>query len=166
MTVDDRPEIKLRRAMPADAQAIGAVFDSAVRVGWTYMGDIVREPLFPPEEWDRDVADHAPPNLMLVATDPTDRVVAFTAVHPQDGELYLLFVDPTYAGRGIAHMLLDAAHDAMRAAGRSEAFLYTHEQNVRALSVYEAAGYHPDGTVRESDFRGIHQREPRLIKQL
>jgi RimJ/RimL family protein N-acetyltransferase len=45
-------------------------------------------------------------------------------------------------------------------------FLYAHEQNERALAVYEAAGYRRDGTVRESDFRGIHLREPRLVKPL
>ena len=36
----------------------------------------------------------------------------------------------------------------------------------QALTVYEAAGYRRDGSVRESDFRGVHQREPRLVKPL
>src|SRR5580692_4699578 len=48
-----------------------------------------------------------------------------------------------------------AAHGALRAAGCSEAFLYTHEENERALTVYEAAGYRRDGSVWESDFRGF-----------
>ena len=166
MIADKRPEISLRRAVPTDAQAIGAVFDAAVRVGWTYMGDIVREPMFPPEEWDHDVAELAPPNLLLVATDETGRIVGFTAARPAEGELYLLFVDPERAGQGIGRMLLDAAHDVLRAAGCREAFLFTHEQNQRALAVYESAGYRRDGSVRESDFRGIQLREPRLVKQL
>ncbi|HEY2796234.1 MAG TPA: GNAT family N-acetyltransferase [Micromonosporaceae bacterium] len=159
-------EISLRRVVPADAAAIGAVFDAAVRVGWTYMGDMVAEPMFPPEEWDHDVAEFAPPNLMLAAVDETDRIVGFTAVKIAEGELYLLFVDPAFGGRGIGHLLLDAAHDAMRAAGRTESFLYTHESNERALAVYGAAGYRRDGAVRESDFRGLHLREPRLVKPL
>ena len=54
----------------------------------------------------------------------------------------------------------------MRAAGCREVFLYTHEQNRRALEVYEAAGYRRDGTIRESDFRGVHLREPRPVKAL
>jgi RimJ/RimL family protein N-acetyltransferase len=45
-------------------------------------------------------------------------------------------------------------------------FLYTHEENERSLSVYQAAGYRRDGFVRESDFRGVHLREPRLVKLL
>lgn len=50
--------------------------------------------------------------------------------------------------------------------GCREAILYTHEQNKRAIAVYEAAGYRRDGYVRESDFRGVHQREPRFTKPL
>ena len=42
-------------------------------------------------------------------------------------------------------------------------FLYVHEEKRRAIAVYEAAGYRRDGSVRESDFRGVHLREPRLV---
>jgi RimJ/RimL family protein N-acetyltransferase len=40
------------------------------------------------------------------------------------------------------------------------------ERNARALALYAAAGYRPDGTVRESDFDGAVLREPRLVKAL
>ncbi len=58
------------------------------------------------------------------------------------------------------------AHDALRVADYREVFLFTHEQNERALAVYTAAEYRPDGSVRVSDFRGIHLRELRLVKPL
>lgn len=125
--------ITLRRAVPADATAIGAVFDNAVRAGWTYLPGLADEPMFTPRDWDNLVADHAPPNTLLVAVDPRDGVIGFTAVHPDDGELFLLFVDPAHAGRGVGRVLLAAAHDALRAAGRTEAYLFTHEHNERAL---------------------------------
>ena len=156
----------MRRAVLADAAAIAAVFDAAVRAGWTFLDGLADEPMFTAREWEQDVADHAPPNVLLVATDPTAGVVGLTALHPEDGEMFLLFVDPAHAGRCIGRVLLAAAHDAQRAAGCTEAFLFTHEQNERALSVYAAAGYEPDGRVRESDFRGTHIREPRLVKRL
>ena len=160
----------IRRAVAGDAQKIGAVFDAAVRGGWMYLGELAREPMFPPDEWDKLVIDHAPPNVLLVAIDEQhdeqDNVVGFTAVHPREGEMFLLFVHPEHAGRGVGRALLDAAHEAMRAAGCREAFLYTHEENKRALAVYQAAGYRRDGSVRESDFRGVHLREPRLVKPL
>jgi ribosomal protein S18 acetylase RimI-like enzyme len=158
--------ISIRPAKAEDAQSIGAVFDAAVRASWTYLGELSRTPMFPPQEWDKEVREHAPPNVLLVATDDADKVAGFVAVHPKEGELYLLFVDPESGGRGVGRALLDAAHAALRAAGCREVFLYTHEQNERAIAVYEAAGYRRDGYVKESDFRGVHQREPRLVKPL
>lgn len=160
------PEVELRRATAEDAQAIGAVFDAAVREGWTYLGDLAQKPMFTPEDWDELVADHAPPNVLLVATDEDGQVIGYTAVHPEDGEMFLLFVDPAHSGRGVGRLLLSAAHDALREAGCEEAYLFTHEQNERALAVYTAAGYRPDGSIRESDFRGTAQRELRLVKRL
>jgi ribosomal protein S18 acetylase RimI-like enzyme len=158
--------LTIRSAEATDARAIGAVFDAAVREGWKYLGELAARPMFPPEEWDDEVAKQAPPNALLVAIDETNRVIGFVAVHPAEGEMYLLFVHPDHAGRGVGRTLLDAAHDVLRSAGCREAFLYTHEQNERAIAVYEAAGYRRDGTVRESEFRGVHLREPRLVKAL
>jgi ribosomal protein S18 acetylase RimI-like enzyme len=159
------PRITLRPAVREDAPAIGAVFDAAVRAGWTYLGDLVAEPLFTPQDWDQLVADHLPPDVLLVAVDETG-VVGYAAVHPGDGEMFLLFVHPARAGRGIGRALLAAGHDALRAAGCREAFLFVHEHNERALAVYAAAGYRPDGSDRVSDFRGTRVRELRLVRQL
>jgi ribosomal protein S18 acetylase RimI-like enzyme len=158
--------ITLRRAVADDAQAVGAVFNAAVRDGWTFLGELAQRPMFSAEQWDEFVVDHAPPRALIVATDEADRVVGFTAVHPEIGEMFLLFVDPGHAGRGIGRVLLDAAHDVLRDAGNTEAFLYTEERNTRAQAVYTAAGYRPDGAVRESDFEGEPLRELRLVKAL
>ena len=158
-------EITLREASAADAAAIGIVFDAAVRAGWTYLGDAALEPMFTPKDWDQLVAEHQPPNLLLVAVDDTN-VVGYTAVHPGDCEMFLLFVHPAYAGRGIGRTLLAAAHDALRSAGCRDAFLFVHEQNQRAIAVYEAAGYRPDGSDRISDFHGVRIRELRLVARL
>jgi ribosomal protein S18 acetylase RimI-like enzyme len=122
--------------------------------------------MFPPEEWDQILKEHASPNLLLAAVDESQQVVGYTAVPPGDGEMYLLFVHPKDADRGVGRSLLDAAHEALRAGSCREAFLYTHEQNEKALRLHEAAGYRRDGPVRESDFRGVHLREPRLVKRL
>jgi ribosomal protein S18 acetylase RimI-like enzyme len=158
--------ISIRRAVAEDAQKIGAVFDAAVREGWTYLGELARTPMFSPDEWDKLVEEHAPPNVLLVAVDKSGAVIGYTAVHPRQGEMFLLFVHPAHAGRGVGRLLLDAAHEALRAAGCLEAFLYTHEANERALAFYERAGYRRDGSVRESDFRGVQLRELRLVRAL
>ena len=130
--MDEAPDVNVRAARPGDAQPIGAVFDAAVREAWRYLGKLVDEPLFSPADWDQLVADHTPPNELLVATDHAGRVVGYVAAHPEDGELFLLFVHPASAGRGVGRRLLEAAHDAMRSAGRAESFLFTHELNERA----------------------------------
>jgi ribosomal protein S18 acetylase RimI-like enzyme len=158
--------ITLRRAVREDAPAIGAVFDAAVRTGWSYLGDLTAEPMFTPQDWDQLVTDHLPPNVLLVAVDKAQGVVGYAAVHPEDGEMFLLFVHPGCAGRGIGRTLLAAAHDALRAAGCAEAFLFVHEKNERALTVYTAAGYRLDGSDRVSDFRGTRVRELRLVRHL
>lgn len=106
--------ITIRRAGADDAQKIGAVFDAAVRDGWKYLGELVSRPMFPPEEWDKLVTEHAPPNALLVAVNETDQVVGYTAVHPQEGEMHLLLVHPEHAGRGVGRALLAAAHEALR----------------------------------------------------
>jgi ribosomal protein S18 acetylase RimI-like enzyme len=166
MNTQDKSQIVLRRAVIDDALGISAVFDAAVRQGWTYLSDLVRKPMFTLQEWEQDIADHADPNLLLVAVNDSNEIVGFTAVHPKEGEMFLLFVHPDQAGRGIGRLLLTAADAALRAAGCREAFLFTHEQNGRALAVYRAAGYCSDGSVRESNFRGTVMRELRLVKRL
>jgi ribosomal protein S18 acetylase RimI-like enzyme len=158
-------DLDVRPATADDAQAIGTVFDAAVRAGWGYLGDLAQQPMFARDDWDR-LVDHAPPKVLLVAADHAGRVLGFTAAHPEDGEMFLLFVDPAHAGRGVGQTLLGAAHDALRAAGCRQAFLFTHEQNERALAVYASAGYRPDGSIRESEMRGTPIRELRLVKQL
>lgn len=158
--------MKIRPALASDAPAIGAVFAAAVREGWSYLGALAREPMFPDEAWPELIADHAAPRSLVVAAEGAGRVIGYCAVHPEDGELYLLFVDPAWGGHGVGRALLAAGHDALRAAGCVDAYLYTEERNERALAVYAAAGYRPDGTVRESDFRGVPIREVRLVTSL
>lgn len=158
--------VALRRARTNDAPVIAAVFDAAVRTGWSYLGEGVQTPMFTLKEWEETLMAYAEPHAFLVATDVADTVLGFVAAHTGEGEVFLLFTHPHHAGRGIGRMLLAAAEDALRAAGCAGAFLFTHEQNERAQAVYRAAGYHTDGSLRESTFRGIALREVRLVKAL
>jgi GNAT superfamily N-acetyltransferase len=69
-------------------------------------------------------------------------------------------------GLGFGRALLAATEDALRAAGCSEAFVYTEERNERALRIYVAAGWLADGHVKERSWLGVPIREPRLRKHL
>src|SRR3954452_10385560 len=121
-------DVQVRRARGEDAADIAAVFDAAVSTGWAFLGELAQKSMFSAEHWDRLVAEHTPPDALLLADDPADGVVGFTAVHVEEGELYLLFVHPDHAGRGLGRRLLEAAHDLMRAAGRGSSFLFTEER--------------------------------------
>ncbi|GAA2069716.1 hypothetical protein GCM10009821_02940 [Aeromicrobium halocynthiae] len=166
------PDVMIRPADAADAQPIGAVFDAAVLHGWTYLEgieDLV--PMFPPEHWDEFLAGTTRPDSIHVAQ-AADDVVGYTATKapsPEDpalGELYLLFVHPDAAGLGIGRTLLSTSHAALREAGAERVFLFTHERNLRARSVYRAAGYVEDGVVREEEFRGRLLTEVRMVADL
>jgi len=91
---DPAPRVTVRPAVPSDAQDNRSGFDAAVRAGWAYLGDLAAEPMFTPLDWDQLLADHLPPNVLLVAVHETDGVVGYTAVHPSDGEMFVLFVHP------------------------------------------------------------------------
>lgn len=73
----------IRRAVAADARGAGEVFDAAVSAGWKYPGELVSKPMFPAEEWEKVVAEHAPPNALFVMVDHSDQIAGFTAPYAQ-----------------------------------------------------------------------------------
>lgn len=106
-----------------------------------------------------DDAEHA-----FVAEDGSGEVVGVALAG--ECELQLFYTHPRVWGRGFGRALLSAAEEALRAAGCSEATLYTEERNERPLRVYHAAGWREDGYVKERDWLGVPLREPRLRKRL
>ena len=68
--------ITLRSAIAADAQKIGAVFDAAIGEERKYLRELARHSMFPPEQWDKVVVEHSPPNALLVATNELDAVIS------------------------------------------------------------------------------------------
>jgi ribosomal protein S18 acetylase RimI-like enzyme len=108
------------------------------------------------EMWSRLVARSEHHLLVLTAPD----VVGFASVGPdrQDpgfGQLYALYLDPAWWGRGAGRLLHDAAvaHlDARHAASR----LWVLSTNQRAIRFYRAAGWRPDGTVQTEEQPGGH----------
>ena len=122
---------------------------------------------------DGKIVRHGQPTILQVAYSwiilnvgggpPDDKptVTLHTPTSPYEATSF-----PAHAGRGIGRTLLAAADSALRQAGCREAFLFVHEHNLRALAVYAAAGYWPDGGDRVSNFRGTRVRELRLVKRL
>jgi GNAT superfamily N-acetyltransferase len=147
----------IRPATPEDLAAIAALHLASARAAFGHIGPVEQ---LEPRDWsaDLDAAETA-----LVAVDG-EEVVGFA--FSGGCELQFFFTHPRVWGRGLGRVLLAAAEDAMREAGCSEAHLYTEERNHRPLRAYRAAGWEPDGAVRERDWLGVPIREPRLHKRL
>jgi GNAT superfamily N-acetyltransferase len=67
-------------------------------------------------------------------------VVGFSAADPRDGNIWALFMDPAYEGRGIGRALFERACNVLREAGCSRMWLTT-DPGTRAEAFYRAAGW-------------------------
>jgi GNAT superfamily N-acetyltransferase len=150
-------KVSLRPATPDDLPAIASLHLASARAAFAPIGPVER---LEPRDWapDLDAAETA-----LVAVDAGE-VVGFAFVG--GCELRFFYTHPRVWGHGFGRALLAAAEEALRAAGCEEGFVYTEERNHRPLRVYAAAGWRPDGGVKERDWLGVPIRELRLVKQL
>jgi GNAT superfamily N-acetyltransferase len=148
----------IRAAASGDLPAIAALQNAAARAAFAHIGPVE---WLEPRDWRADLvaADTA-----LVAVDPAGDVVGFAFCG--GCELQFFYTHPRVWGEGYGRALLEGAEEALRAAGCSEAFVYTEERNERPLQVYHAAGWREDGHVKERLWLGVPIREPRLVKPL
>lgn len=156
----------LRRAEPVDAPAIGVVFSGAVRASGIRPPDTPRQPEPVSVDWAALIDARTRPYVVTVAVGDAGDIIGFSAVDTRLGELFLLFVHPAHAHRGIGRALLGDAHRVLGDAGHREVFLYVEEDNTDAIRVYTGAGYRADGTVRESYPPGAIVREFRMVRIL
>lgn len=95
-----------------------------------------------------------------------DGIFAFVAWEPDTGEISRLYTDPRGQGRGAAGALLDVALDALREAGKEQAWLFTEERNEAAIGFYLNHGWRIEGEPRERDWNGAHLVELRLAHDI
>ncbi|MFN8079020.1 MAG: GNAT family N-acetyltransferase [Kineosporiaceae bacterium] len=104
-----------------------------------------------------------------------DRVVGFVAAGPAgeaggeraaEGQIFAIYVDAAWWGRGVGAVLLEAARTALRAAGFREARLWVLADNVRARAFYGRHGWVPDGVEQHEDFGGVVLTEVRYRCEL
>src|SRR5215469_8442580 len=82
------------------------------------------------------------------------------------GELFALYVDPDYWGRGIGVALVSAARDRLAALGFENALLWVLMGNVRADRFYRNDRWAPDGLQRTDTVWGVTVNEIRYRRQL
>ncbi|MEA2436985.1 MAG: hypothetical protein QOF65_1541 [Thermoleophilaceae bacterium] len=149
----------LRPATPDDLLAIASLQLASARAAFAHIGPVDR---LGPRDWAADLAAAA--TALVAVSEAGDEVVGFAFVG--GCELQFFYTHPRVWGAGAGRALLAAAEDALRNAGCDEAFVYTEERNERPLRVYAAAGWEPDGGVKERDWLGVPIRELRLVKRL
>ena len=83
-----------------------------------------------------------------------------------DGELYALYVDPEWWGRGVGAMLIASARGRLVELGFRNAVLWLLAGNARADRFYRIDGWAPDGPARTDSVWGVMVDEVRYRRAL
>ncbi|MEV0398805.1 GNAT family N-acetyltransferase [Actinoallomurus sp. NPDC050550] len=141
--------ISCREAVTDDLRAMAGIFVAAWRAGYRgVVPDEVIDALDPGAVAADLAAGLSGPGLTTVlAVDGTGRPTGFVrygddADHPGGGYLAALYVHPAASGAGVGRGLLQHAIDAMPGV---DVRLWVFEDNDRARTLYERAGFRPEG---------------------
>jgi len=150
--------VSLRRALPADAQAVGRIHVESWNVAYRgIMPDdvIARTDLaYRTKFWAERIADQAWP-VFLIEEDGD--AVAFCQMIPtrdtdddptRVGHITSLHVLPHLRGHGYGRTLIDHVCAEFRRRGFAEVTLWVLEENRDARRFYEKRGFHLDGGTR------------------
>jgi GNAT superfamily N-acetyltransferase len=164
--------MRVRRAHPDDAEAVETIRIRGWRTAYRHV--------FPPDDLDGLAIDAArwrrrlslpPPGWStFVVEDGERRVVGFASVGPSrdeqgPGELYAIYVDPDAWSTGAGRELMARAEEQLRRE-YDVAYLWVLEDNPRARTFYERAGWAPDGSRKAEERFGVRAPEVRYRKEL
>jgi putative acetyltransferase len=144
--------MKLRPAVPNDAEAIAAVYERAVRgIGAKdYSAEQVRAWIGVGAHADRFRARLSDGRRGWVAVDDQDRPQAFIDLE-DDGHIDFLYAAPEAAGTGVAGRLLDELEAAARASGMTRLYV---EASEAARRFFLKRGYAVSAR-RDFDIEGV-----------
>lgn len=153
---NDTARLVVRRARPADHDAVGALVVAAY-------ADFLTGPDDPYVARLRDAAARAAQADLWVATDPADALLGSVTIcpdgspwreiaAPDEGEFRMLAVAPSAQGRGVGARLVELVLRRARTEGRRAVVLSSLPAMTAAHRVYERLGFVP---VPERDWQPV-----------
>jgi ribosomal protein S18 acetylase RimI-like enzyme len=165
----------LRPAQPADAMAVARVHVRSWQSGYRgLLPDQFLDALKPEDRARRYTFGSSDPKVpaTILASD-AGVICGFATTGPARdtdvpdyGELWALYVDPDYWGRGIGAALTSAARAQLMACGFPGAVLWVLADNARAERFYRLDGWTPDGMRKTDTSRGVTLEEVRYRRAL
>jgi GNAT superfamily N-acetyltransferase len=137
--------VKLRVAIADDVEALFGVQRSASLAALAHVFPPDRYP-YPDDEVRERWRDFVGSDARILVAERDGRAVGVAAL--VDCWLHGLYVVPVEWGSGVAASLHDAAVDAMRSSGCTEARLWVLEENARARRFYARRGWRSNGESR------------------
>src|SRR3954470_8907383 len=164
--------VRVRTATAADAAAIAGVQEAGWQVAYRHIfpvAELERGGFIQADRWRGRLAD-PPPGWSTFVVERDGVVVGFASVGPSRdergiGELYAIYVDPGAWSTGAGRVLIEQSEVQLRV-DFDEATLWVLEDNPRARSFYEAAGWSPDGARKTEKRWGVRAPEVRYRKEL
>jgi ribosomal protein S18 acetylase RimI-like enzyme len=167
----------VRLATSSDAEGIARAQERAWQTAYRHVfpaAELERGGFIRPERWRERLAVPPPGWTTFVAVEAdasgAGGVQGFVSVGPSRdergiGELYAIYVHPDAWATGVGRALIERGELELRA-HYEEATLWVLEDNPRARSFYEAAGWWPDGATKADERWGVRAPEVRYRKEL
>jgi putative acetyltransferase len=131
----------VRAARPADAPALLWVHARAIRVlAATHYSEAQRDAWIARMSTDRLQEAMAARQLIVaeVATPEGPRIVGYGQLHPVEGAIEAIYVDPDFSRRGVGRTLCDALQEHARALGLPGLVL---DASLNSVPFYAAMGF-------------------------
>lgn len=163
--------MEVRDATAADAGPIGRVQEQGWQVAYRHVfpvAELDRGGFIQVERWQERL-ERPPRGWSTFVVERDGEVIGFASVGPSRderglGELYAIYVDPHAWSTGAGRALLDRCEERLFPRYPA-ATLWVLEDNPRARSFYERAGWSPDGARKAEERWGVRAPEVRYRKR-
>lgn len=164
--------MEIRLATAEDADAIARVQERGWQAAYRHVFPVEqldRGGFIYPSRW-RERLLRPPRGWTTFVAERDGSVVGFASVGPSRdelglGELFAIYVDPDAWSTGTGRALLSQGEEQL-CGQYTVATLWVLEDNPRARSFYERAGWAPDGARKAEDRWGVRAPEVRYRKRL